>query len=119
MRTYLFFVLGSILTFPLMAQPTISFFSPASGPVGTTVIITGTNFNTTSANNLVFFGATKAIVNAATATSLTVIVPGGASYQPISVSTGNLTAFSSRPFIPTFAGGGVFVPSWREETPAL
>ena len=30
-------------------------FSPASGPVGTTVTIYGTGFNTTAANNIVFF----------------------------------------------------------------
>ena len=33
--------------------PTITSFSPTSGPIGTTVTITGTNFNTTAANNVV------------------------------------------------------------------
>src|SRR5689334_13796280 len=51
--------------------PTIAAFAPASGPIGTTVTITGTNFNTTTANNIVFFGATQAIVTAATNTQLT------------------------------------------------
>ena len=87
--------------------PAITSFSPASGPVGTEVTITGSGFNATAANNVVFFGATKATVTAATATSLTVTVPVGATYQYISVSDMNsgLTAYSAQPFIVTFAHG--------------
>jgi gliding motility-associated-like protein len=46
------------------------------------------------------------VVTAATPTQLTVTVPVGATYQPISVSVNNLIAYSSKPFITTFAGGG-------------
>jgi hypothetical protein len=89
--------------------PSITTFAPASGAIGTTVIITGTNFNTTLANNIVFFGATRATVSAGSATSLTVTVPSGASYQPISVTniTNGLTAYSSKPFITTFSCGSI------------
>ena len=92
------------------AVPTISSFTPTSGTVGTTVTITGTNFNTTAANNVVFFGATKATVTAATATSLTVTVPTGATYAPVSVSdiTSGLKAYSVKPFNITSKGGGLF-----------
>ncbi|MDZ4714490.1 MAG: FG-GAP-like repeat-containing protein [Cytophagales bacterium] len=86
--------------------PTISSFSPTSGPVGTTVTITGTNFSATPANNIVFFGATQATVTAASATSLTVTVPVGATYQPITVNVGGLIAYSASPFVVTFTGGG-------------
>lgn len=91
------------------AQPTITSFSPASGPIGTSVTISGTNFNTTPANNMVFFGAVKATVNTAASTSLTVIVPVGATYQYISITdiTTGLTAFSAQPFITSFTCGGV------------
>jgi hypothetical protein len=89
----------------IFAQPTISSFSPASGPVGTTVTITGTNFSITPANNIVFFGAVRSNVSAATATSLTVAVPAGSSYQPISVTVNGLTGYSNQPFIITFSGG--------------
>ncbi len=90
------------------AQPTITTFTPTSGPVGTAVTITGTNFNTTPANNIVFFGATKATVNTATSTSLSVTVPVGSTYQYISVTdfTIGLTAYSEKPFIVTFGCGG-------------
>ena len=90
----------------LTAQPTISSFSPTSGSVGTTVTITGTNFNAIPANNTVYFGAAKAVVSAASTTSLTVSVPVGATYQPVTVTTNNLTAYSTKPFMVTFAGAG-------------
>jgi gliding motility-associated-like protein len=89
-----------------VSVPTITSFSPSSGPVGTTVTITGTNFSTTLINNIVYFGATRAVVTAATATQLTVTVPIGATYQTISVLVNSLLAYSSKPFITTFVGGG-------------
>ncbi len=92
---------------PAVTLPTITSFAPTSGPIGTTVTITGTNFSSTPANNIVYFGATRAIVNAATSTQLTVNVPVGATYQPISATINSLTAFSSSPFEVTFANGGV------------
>jgi hypothetical protein len=89
----------------LWAQaPVISSFSPASGPVGTTVTIQGANFNTTTNSNIVYFGVTKGNVTVATANQLTVTVPAGSSYQPISaLNTANgLTGYSTNPFITTF-----------------
>ncbi len=86
--------------------PTITSFTPASGPIGTAITIIGTDFSTTPSNNIVYFGATKATVTAATPTQLTVTVPTGATYQPITVQVAGLTGFSSKPFIVTFAGGG-------------
>ncbi|QEC69220.1 T9SS type A sorting domain-containing protein [Panacibacter ginsenosidivorans] len=90
----------------IMAIPTITSFSPTSGPVGTTVTITGTNFTLNPDDNTVYFGATKATVTAATSTSLNVSVPVGAIYEPITVTTNGLTAYSAKPFIVTFEGGG-------------
>lgn len=71
--------------------PQIDGFTPISGPVGTTVVITGSNFNPTLANNLVFFGGILATKTAGSTTSLTVTVPLGASpVCPIVViNTGN------------------------------
>ncbi len=62
------------------APPTITSFTPASGVVGTTVTITGTDFNTTPSNNSVYFGAVKATPTAGSATSLTVMVPSGCDF---------------------------------------
>jgi hypothetical protein len=95
---------SSITLTVTLPVPTITSFSPASGAVGSSVTITGSNFNTTAANNVVYFGATKAIVTAASATSLTVTVPVGATYQNISVTdiTSGKTGYSAKPFITTF-----------------
>ena len=82
---------------------TINSFSPASGPVGTTVTISGANFSSVLANNIVYFGAVKAAVINATTTSLTVTVPAGASYLPISVTANGLIGYSSGIFDVTFA----------------
>ena len=85
--------------------PVITSFSPALGPVGTLVTITGTGFSTTAANNLVYFGGVKAIVSSATNSSVIVDVPAGASYSPITVTNNSLTAYSKKPFLVTFPGG--------------
>ncbi|MGB2867085.1 MAG: FG-GAP-like repeat-containing protein [Bacteroidota bacterium] len=90
------------MTAPLHAQPTITSFTPWNGPIGTVVTITGTNFSTTAANNIVFFGATMAAVTGASTTELTVIVPSGATYQPVSVTVDGSTRYSSQPFLVTF-----------------
>lgn len=81
--------------------PTISGFSPASGPVGATVTITGTNFSTTPANNTVKFNATTAVVTASTATSITTTVPAGATTGKIAVTVGGNTATSATNFTVT------------------
>ena len=86
-------------------QPRISSFTPKSGAVGTTVIISGNNFSLNPLDNVVYFGGVKANVVASSSTSLSVSVPSGATFQPISVTVNGLTAFSSTPFIVSFPGG--------------
>ncbi|HEY9167078.1 MAG TPA: FG-GAP-like repeat-containing protein [Candidatus Kryptonia bacterium] len=86
---------------------TISSFSPTSGPIGATVVISGSNFDPTANNDIVCFGAVRATVNSATPTSLGVTVPIGATYQPISVTVNGLTAYTTAPFGVTFPGSQV------------
>lgn len=94
-----------------IAQPTITALSPASGPVGTTVTISGSGFSTVAANNIVYFGGTKATVLTATANSLQVKAPAASNGKPVSVTTGGATTWSARPFHTTFAGGVRLYPS--------
>jgi gliding motility-associated-like protein len=96
-------VLRNTISETVQTPPVITSFTPTSGPIGTTVTITGSNFSTTAASNVVWFGAVKATVTAATATQLTVTVPIGTTYQPISVTVNGLTAYSSKPFNVTFS----------------
>ncbi|SDH19013.1 FG-GAP-like repeat-containing protein [Mucilaginibacter gossypii] len=91
--------------------PVINSFTPLSGPVGTTVTISGKNFNAIAANNIVFFGVAKATVTSATATQLVVKVPVGANHQPITVATNGLMAASSKIFDVTFTASGPFAPN--------
>ena len=81
--------------------PTITSFSPTSGPVGTTVIISGTNFSTTPANNTVTLNGIAATVITSSSTSITVTVPAGASTGPIAVAVAGTTVTSSTNFTVT------------------
>ncbi|MCR9227029.1 MAG: BspA family leucine-rich repeat surface protein [Flavobacteriaceae bacterium] len=83
---------------PASSKPTISSFAPKTGPEGTEVTITGTNFSTTKADNTVKFGGTAATVSAATATQLKVVVPTGATTGKISVAVDGETATSTDSF---------------------
>jgi gliding motility-associated-like protein len=80
------------------AQPVINSFSPSSATVGATITINGNNFNPVAANNIVYFGAVRANVVSATATTLTVTVPLRATSTYITVTTNSLTAYSTAPF---------------------
>ncbi|BAV08017.1 internalin [Filimonas lacunae] len=95
-------MLAVCMSFVVKAQPFISSFTPTSGPIGTTVTISGSGFGAAATDNIVYFGAVKATVTAVTGTSLEVTVPAGASYSPISVTAANLTASSSGFFTPTY-----------------
>jgi hypothetical protein len=103
---------GLLLAGHAARAQTISSLAPTSGPIGASVTITGTGFNATAAQNVVFFGATQAAVTAASPTSLTVTVPLGATYQCPTVT--NLatarTAAAAQPFIVTLAGAVAFEP---------
>ena len=81
--------------------PTITNFTPTSGPIGTTVTITGTNFSTTPASNVVAFNGTTATVTASTTTSITTTVPIGATTGKITVTIASNTATSTIDFTVT------------------
>tara|TARA_R110000868_G_C10908416_1_gene764780 strand:- start:155 stop:1981 length:1827 start_codon:yes stop_codon:yes gene_type:complete len=85
------------------ATPTITSFSPSSGAIGTQVTITGTNFSSTAANNVVKFGTVTATVSTASATSLVTTVPLGATTGKISVTANKKTATSATDFTVTTA----------------
>jgi IPT/TIG domain/Bacterial Ig-like domain (group 3)/Glucodextranase, domain B len=84
-----------------VSPPTITGVSPASGPVGTAVTITGTNFSATSANDVVKFNGTTAMLTSATATQIVVPVPSGSTTGKVTVTIGALTATSGSNFTVT------------------
>src|SRR3989441_2974378 len=82
-------------SFTVIPPPTITSFSPTSGGAGTTVTISGTNFNGATA---VLFNSVSASFTVNSATAITATVPAGASSGPISVATSGGTASSAGSF---------------------
>lgn len=70
--------------FTVIPRPVLSILSPADGPVGTSVTITGTGLG--GAAVVSFNGTTTTLANN-TATSLTVVVPVGATTGNVTVTT--------------------------------
>ncbi|MEO7988769.1 MAG: IPT/TIG domain-containing protein [Chryseolinea sp.] len=85
-------------------SPSITSFTPTSGVVGATVVISGTNFSTTFDNKTVRFNGTMATVVNASATQLTVSVPAGATTGTITVTVNGNTATSTSSFTVTTSG---------------
>jgi hypothetical protein len=85
------------------AIPKITSIAPLSGPVGSSVTLTGEFFGATDTNNVVYLGGVKCPITAATANSITVTVPANASLNNFSVlnTTTNLICYSSSKFVPT------------------
>ena len=92
-------------------QPKITSFAPTSGSIGTMVTINGSGFSAVAASSIVYFGAVKAEVSSSTETTVKVKVPYGATFEPISVTSNSLTAYSSKPFAVTFIGTTAFIPN--------
>ena len=91
---------GNVSSISRYSSATLSIisFSPTSGPVGTTVKIYGTAFNTTPSSNTVTFNGTTATVTSATATELVTTVPSGATTGAINVTNSAGSVSSSTSF---------------------
>lgn len=72
---------------PVTPLPTVESISPAQGKAGDVISITGTNFSTVPAENIVSFNGVNAVVKTSTATKITVEAPT-ASTGPITVKVG-------------------------------
>ncbi len=77
--------------------PSITVFSPASGPVGTSVSITGNNLGGTTAVSFNGTPASSFVVNSAA--SITAVVAAGTTTGPVRVSTPGGTATSATSFV--------------------
>ncbi len=108
MKDSTFVTLLMFLSISLFSQPVISTFSPTTGTVGDEVTISGSSFDATFSNNVVYFGVVKAVISAGSASSLTVLVPSGAQYAPITVvnTTTGLSVTSGQAFFYTYSGTG-------------
>ena len=80
-----------------VVPPTIYGFSPSFGPVGTSVTVTGANFNVTGFS-VKFGGVTASTHSTPAFGSFTVSVPGGATNAPVTVATADGSHTSSQLF---------------------
>ena len=84
---------------PPPPAPVIANFTPTSGPVGTSVSVTGSGF--TGATSVTLNGQAVASFTVSSDTSLTLTVPSGATSGPIGVTTPAGTATSTNSFTVT------------------
>jgi len=80
------------VTFTVVPTATITTLSPASGAVGATVTITGTNFGSTQGTSTVKFNGVPAVPGSWSASSLVVPVPAGATSGPVIVTVGGVAS---------------------------
>ena len=78
--------------------PSIISFSPANGPAGTIVTVTGINLNTTVAAAINGVPAAFAVISSS---AVTVTVPAGVTTGPITIATAGGVARSAANFTPT------------------
>ena len=92
-------------SYTVVLAPTVSSFSPGSGAAGTSVIITGTNFQFVT--NVKFNGA-SAVYTVNSTTQISAFVPNGATTGAISVENGSGVGLSGTNFtvlqLPTITG---------------
>ncbi|HZR55760.1 MAG TPA: choice-of-anchor tandem repeat GloVer-containing protein [Terriglobales bacterium] len=83
----------------LVIVPSIASFTPTSGPVGTSVTITGNSF--TGTNKVTFGGIVATSYKAINDTQVDALVPTGAATGPIAVTTAGGTGTSTTSFTVT------------------
>ena len=92
------FTTMSASDFVVLVEPAITSFEPNIGAVGTVVMITGTNFSQEVSENEVRFNDVLAEISSATATSIAVTVPEGATTGKIEVKANGLSSTSASDF---------------------
>ncbi len=111
---------GNILSITRYAagQSTIFEFHPKSGPIGTSVTISGSNFSANAAQDAVNFNGTPAVINSASTTSLTVLVPSGATTGTITITSPSGSVTSSDSFTVTADSGNTRIDSFTPQVVA-
>ena len=115
---YHYDAVGNLLSIDRHASSQVSIisFSPASGPIGTTVTISGTGFSTTPSQDTVTFNGTAATVTSATTTQLVVTVPSGATTGAIGVTAPGGAGTSAASFTVASGTGAPTITSFSPGT---
>ena len=104
---HLYISTGGTVT-PSPSVPTISSFTPTSGPVGTPITIVGNNFDPSPAGNAITLNGTTCVTLGAVPTQLNTAVPNNGTSGQIRVTTSAGQALSGTNFTVTVPdpGGG-------------
>ncbi len=107
----------SVLSVSIAQVPDIVNINKTSGTYHESVVITGSGFNDTEANNVVFFGAMKGTVVNATTNTIEVLAPAGATFDFITVTNtaSGMTGYSNEFFTPAFNGGTFSDANFQEK----
>jgi len=89
---FIFYSCGKKDITPPDTMVAITSMTPLTGTYGTVVTISGKNFSTIPADNVVKVNGVTAVLNTATATELRIVVPTGAGTGAVTVQTGGQTA---------------------------
>jgi len=112
---YQYDAVGNILSITRYSTTQVSLlsFTPTSGPVGTQVTISGSNFSATGSKDSVTFNGTAATIVSASTTTLAVSVPTGAKTGSIKATSPIGSATSTSPFTVTSSGGVPKITSFK------
>ncbi|HEX3480238.1 MAG TPA: IPT/TIG domain-containing protein [Kofleriaceae bacterium] len=94
-------------------------FAPHTGPIGAPVTIYGSGFDPVAASNTVTFNGTAAPVNSASATTLGVVVPVGATSGKIAVSNALGNAISATDFVVSGASSAPVIVAFTPTVAAV
>jgi hypothetical protein len=92
----------SATDFTFLTTPVVTLFAPQyylSGSTLPDVVISGSNFSTTTTDNIVKFNGATATVSAATATQLTATLPADATSGKVTVTVNGVTGTSDTDFL--------------------
>jgi hypothetical protein len=84
--------------FTYLQTAKVSSFAPAAGKIGDTILIKGSNFSATPAENVVKFKGILATVFASTATQISAVVPVGAATGAITVTVKGRATVTTKTF---------------------
>jgi RHS repeat-associated protein len=99
------------VTFSNAAPPVINSFNPTSGPIGTQITMTGSNFTAVGTGTPTVTlsqqggGSIGAPVASFTATSISFVIPAGAASGPVTVTAANSSAISADSLIVVASSG--------------
>jgi hypothetical protein len=116
--TYSYDAVGNLLSISRNSSTQVSIlsFTPTRGSAGASVIINGTGFSATPAQNTVMFNGVAATVTSSTSTQIVTSVPVGATTGNVSVTAPAGSATSASAFTVTSGAGA---PTITGFTPAI